>query len=68
MIDRISEIDRARSIDFDGSDGSDPDAHHAIWTESELVSAPLKVKFENPSNIDGFPKSIEIDRSILTDR
>ena len=68
MIDRISEINRARSIEFDRSDGSDPDSFHAIWTESDLVSAPLKVKFENLSDMDGFPRSIELDRSILTDR
>ena len=47
---------------FFGSDRSDPDAFNTIWTEFELVSAPLKVKIENPSDVDEFPRSIELDR------
>ena len=49
-------------IKFVGSDRLDPYAFHAIWTEFEVPH------FENPSDVNEFPKLIELDRLILMDR
>ena len=68
IIDQISELDHTRSINIDRSMTDWIRMHSMRFDRSELVGAPLKVQFENPSNIDGFPRSIELDRSILTDR